>query len=156
MIVRRKFPRDVIVGRFSIFRIMLRRKQIYCVIAVRLVEANHIRPGGKGTFANYDWLLGSTHFDLLAHEPCHHLCYAIWVTLIFRNHKRVRWLREALLPGIPPFFIEVAKQFFGMSGCVVESSQSAGFLIVEIVASGPGDLWRSRHGTVPLHGCGGS
>src|SRR5438046_10450356 len=50
MVMSGKFPRDIIIGRFSVLRVVLRGKQIDSVVAVGLIEANHVGSSWKVAF----------------------------------------------------------------------------------------------------------
>src|SRR6266849_1727936 len=135
MVMSGKLPRDVIVGRFSVFRIVLRGEQIDSVVAVRLIEANHVGSSRKVAFLQLNGTLRAVNFDLLAHEACYELGHTGWVTLIFGNQKRVGWLGQSLLPGIPSLSVEIAHHFFWIVGGFVQRCERGSFLVVEIVAS---------------------
>src|SRR5439155_23309600 len=155
MVVGRKLPRDVVVRRRSILRVVLRCEQINRVVSVWLIEANHVRSRRKPSFLDLNCVLRPANFDVLPNEPCHHLFHSGRISLISRNQKRIGRLSETFLPGIPRLLVEIAQPFFGMLGCIVERCKGASLLVVEIVARRPGNFSRRWKRTVPLHtACG--
>src|SRR5215469_13568975 len=121
---------------------MLRREQIDAIVSIWLIEPDDISPRRIISIFELNRTLRARDFDVLAHQPRDHSRDSRWIPLILRNEEGVRCLRQALLPRIPRFLVEVAQHVSRVSGSIVECDESAGFLIVEIVASRPSDLMR--------------
>src|ERR1700730_12311167 len=138
MVMSGKFPRDIIIGRFSVLRVVLRGEQIDSVVAVGLIEANHVGSSRKVAFLELNGTPRPVNFDLLAQELSDHLCHPGRVSLIFRNQERPGRLGQSFLPGIPCLSVEIAHHFFGTAGGFVQRGEGAGLLVIEIVASRPG------------------
>ncbi len=131
MVVRRKLPGHVIVRRFSIFRIMLRRQQIHCVVAIRLIETHDVGSSRKASFLDLNRRLRACDFDVLSHQSPYHGRHTSWIALILWNQKRIRWLRQTFLPRVPGLLVEVVQHFFGFASRLVQRCKRAGFLIIQ-------------------------
>ena len=115
MVVRGKLPRHVVVRRFSILRIMLRREQVDRIVSVGLIEPHHIRSSRKASFLKLDGPLRPRNLNVLSHQPPDHRGYPRGISLIRWNQKCIRRLCQSFMPGVPRFLIEIVQHLFGFA-----------------------------------------
>ena len=98
MVVRRQLPRNIVVGRFPILGVVLRCEQVDGVVSVRPIEPHNVGSSRELTLLHLNWIPSTRDFDVLSHKPRNHLRHPRGITLILRNQKRIRRLRQPLLP----------------------------------------------------------
>jgi len=144
MIVRGERPGDVVVGLEGVDWVVLWREEIDSVVAIGLIEADDIGAGGKVAFLQVERIFGAADFDVLAHQASDELRDAGGIALIIGNEEGGGRFIEPFAIGVEIFFVEVVEELAGIGGGVIESGEGGRFVVVEIVASGPGDFSGGR------------
>ena len=138
--IRGKFPGDIVVRFDGVFRILLRSEEIHGVIAIGLIETYDVGANGEGAFFKMERLFRAADFDVLAHQASDELRDARGISLIVRNKEGRRRFIEAFAIGVQVFFVEIVEERARVCGGVVEDGECGGFVVVKIVAGGPGDF----------------